>query len=434
MIASLDDWGMMSIDNTIPEMLQLEEENNEAKKNPFFSLYSNSKNRIIAGIYNLYRNYPSGSCQFTESPIFMKGSRYNINSRNGLIDRESQVAIYKEDFRSILWLSYRRDFPRLSPSNITTDLGWGCMLRTGQMMLAQVLQILLLGKDWVANEENTFQLPYRKILMWFSDSPRRSCPYSIHNIVYHNKLIHGSLTQKDDVTNWFAPTVIAKVLKHLVRGHSPKNLLMYVPDDPVIYTEQVETLCRTLPSKWEAPPPVNGDLVDFWRPLFIMIPLRLGLDRLNPIYNHPLLALFQLPQSVGIIGGKPRQSLYFVAAQDEDLIYLDPHIVQPTIVMEDPAFSAQTFHCSTPQKINIKEIDPSLAIGFLCKNRVEFYEFCAYAQKHLESLFMIVYGNNPHYEDSEILEDSLDDYQYIPSDKDNPKDDDFFDEEDLVVL
>jgi len=46
--------------------------------------------------------------------------------------------------------------------------------------------------------------------------------------------------------------------------------------------------------------------------------------------------LFTFPQSVGIAGGRPSSSYYFVASQANSLFYLDPHFTRPAIPLEIP--------------------------------------------------------------------------------------------------
>lgn len=50
---------------------------------------------------------------------------------------------------------------------------------------------------------------------------------------------------------------------------------------------------------------------------------------MNPAYLPQLTAALRWPQSLGIVGGRPGSSLYFLGHQGEDaLLYLDPHAVQ----------------------------------------------------------------------------------------------------------
>jgi len=113
-----------------------------------------------------------------------------------------------------------------------------------------------------------------------------------------------------------------------------------------------------------------------WRPVLLLVPLRLGLEQLNAEYVPCLQAMFELPQSLGIIGGRPRRSHYFVGCQGDQLLYLDPHEVQPALSAQEPALAS----CHFPHIIRttpLREIDPSLALGFLCKSKAEVDDLCS---------------------------------------------------------
>ena len=53
--------------------------------------------------------------------------------------------ILKSRAKSFFKFTYRRDFPAMIPYAITTDSGWGCMIRVAQMMMAEILKRVHLG-------------------------------------------------------------------------------------------------------------------------------------------------------------------------------------------------------------------------------------------------------------------------------------------------
>lgn len=50
------------------------------------------------------------------------------------------------DFRSRFHFTYRKGFPRIAPTLLSTDLGWGCMLRSGQSLIAEAFSRCRFGR------------------------------------------------------------------------------------------------------------------------------------------------------------------------------------------------------------------------------------------------------------------------------------------------
>ena len=124
---------------------------------------------------------------------------------------------FERDFQSRIWLTYRRGFPEMGSSGVTSDCGWGCMLRSGQMMLAQALVLHWLGRDWRLTSSAGLDLNpgerwqserlYRAIIAVFADSAdSRAAPLSLHNMV---RL--GQCSGKGP-GDWFGPHTVAHLL------------------------------------------------------------------------------------------------------------------------------------------------------------------------------------------------------------------------------
>jgi len=125
-------------------------------------------------------------------------------------------------------------------------------------------------------------------------------------------------------------------------------------------------------------PVVEGD----WTPVLLLIPLRLGRDRFNAAYTDGLRAVLAGADdtkgcvTVGVIGGRPRHSLYFVGVQDEALIHLDPHLVQDRVDMRPSDFPLSSYHCRQPRKLAMARMDPSCCLGVYCETRAAFETWC----------------------------------------------------------
>jgi hypothetical protein len=114
--------------------------------------------------------------------------------------------------------------------------------------------------------------------------------------------------------------------------------------------------------------------------VLIVVTLRLGLDELTEMYREPLRAMLSWPQSLGAVGGRVNESVYFVGHQGDNMVYLDPHYVQPAATLDtDESFvdRMESFVCHEPKTMSLDSVNPSLALGLLCTSRAELLDLFA---------------------------------------------------------
>ncbi|PTB66079.1 protease required for autophagy [Trichoderma citrinoviride] len=286
---------------------------------------------------------------------------------------------FTEDMAAKFWMTYRSGFepipksadPRATsalsfsvrikstltdPTGFSSDSGWGCMIRSGQSLLATTIATLQLGRDWRRGQN---QQEERKIISMFADDPR--APFSIHNFVRHGATACGKFPGE-----WFGPSATAQCIQALTSS-SGLPLQVYSPNDGQdVYEDSFMKVAKP-------------DDQDF-RPTLILIRTRLGIDKITPIYWEPLIAALQMPQSVGIAGGRPSSSHYFVGSQGSYLFYLDPHHTRKAIPYHEDVANytdedIDSCHTSRLRRLHVKEMDPSMLIGFLIRSESDWADW-----------------------------------------------------------
>lgn len=233
---------------------------------------------------------------------------------------------FKRDFSTRLWMTYREKFPLMNDSNYTSDCGWGCMIRSGQMLLAEALVRHFLGRGWRFEPETMItttsyeEAMHRRIIRWFGDVKSKNCPFSIHNLVQIGKEIGKK------PGDWYGPNSVAHVIRTAVRkaaleNADLENLNVYVAKDCAVYLQDIYDECvvneKIAKAPWKKGEHSTGESSQgtHWKSLILLVSLRLGTERLNQIYGDCLKAMLSLDYCIGIIGGRPRHSLYFVGYQ-----------------------------------------------------------------------------------------------------------------------
>jgi cysteine protease ATG4 len=400
----------------------------------------------------------------------------------------------KQYQESLFWFTYRYDFTQIKPYHITTDAGWGCMLRSAQMLLAHALRVHFSQshRHWCTvtnnsnnkNSSNQYNNNTQQLLTWFLDMPSTNrCFYSLHNMCAAGLAKYQVLPGE-----WYGPGTACYVLRDLVTMHQEQQpatplFRVHVATEGTVYRQTIEDLMtrdgmaklslRQREQHGPSPPAVENDnsttLFPLSHPLFdpllspviattestnnkstcppvptgislewdtsllLMVPLRLGLDHFHPDYVQSLARTFALPQSVGVLGGRPRGARWFFGAYADGskILGLDPHTVQPALSMSQlqhvlnkdgnnstknlPIEYLESVHTPYPETIDLIRMDPSIALGFYCRTGKDLKEL-EQSLRHIvsdgsddvlslpELVTFMEYA--PNYEDGGILSES----------------------------
>jgi len=352
---------------------------------------------------------------YGESPIHLIGGNRFRQNDFYLVSDDGGVTTHphfeRQLRRTLLWFTYRSGFPPIATTHFTSDAGWGCMHRSGQMLLGAVLLRHLLptfpstsfplcsssSTPAVASTSYDAHPPsddlspkvLRKIIGLFADRP--DAPFSLHSIA-------GA--SRKEVGEWLGPSMVAHALRDLMEEHQPldRPLCISVARDLLVCVDQVyaeigrAAAAHSISSSVERKPvpkphdeekerttekngSVEGGVA--WVPLLLVIPVRLGLsDLIDACYQTNLLSMYQDPHFMGVIGGRPRASLFFVGAQDDNVLYLDPHTVQLAVDTGSDEFPIESYLVSSLQTMPLRNLDSSMALAFYFETKAEFELFC----------------------------------------------------------
>ncbi|KAI3404864.2 ATG4 [Candida oxycetoniae] len=357
-------------------------------------------------------NEQASNRSFCELPSQSSSARNNFV----VLGKEFDNAVDAKDrVSSLLWMSYRCGFEPIPKSedgpkpifffssivfnkqtlnnlknlkslldneNFTSDAGWGCMIRTSQNLLANTMLKLAKSKqeekkekqnkaeddkkqnevddkkqNEVDDKKQRDKEIFSQIIALFQDNIKS--PFSLHNFI---RVVSGSPLQIKP-GQWFGPNAASASIKKLTAEQNEKNdadslvpvPFVYVSENCDLYDDEIEEIFQKEK-----------------KPLLLLFPIRLGIDQVNKYYHDSILQLLASEYSVGIAGGKPSSSFYFLGYEnDDELIYLDPHSPQ---MVEEP-INTNSYHVTEYSKLNIEMLDPSMMIGILVKTMAEYQSF-----------------------------------------------------------
>ncbi|MEQ2171599.1 Cysteine protease atg4b [Goodea atripinnis] len=158
----------------------------------------------------------------TSEPVWILGKEYNA-----LTEKDEILS----DVTSRLWFTYRKNFQPIGGTGPTSDTGWGCMLRCGQMILGEALMCRHLGRDWRWARDQKQREEYISILNAFID--KKDSYYSIHQIA------QMGVGEGKPIGQWYGPNTVAQVLKKLAVFDTWSRLVVHVAMDNTVIIEEI---------------------------------------------------------------------------------------------------------------------------------------------------------------------------------------------------
>lgn len=336
--------------------------------------------------------------------------KYNITN-------EFDIDKFNEKISSLIFISYRNNFPKIKVKDskgeqLTSDCGWGCIIRACQMLFARALYKLFKKKfnsktESILNHAlfyfleypfnftempNTFSSIISKYLSILYSDPNNdsniiyeiksvSSPFAIQNICSVGTLFN-KLPGK-----YYSDIHIPHIFNEINKEFNAITNLAILPFQIVIDKSKVIEDCFT-PIDTEHPSDLifidsnhanhdqnsimfNNKKYYFTKAGLIFISVRLGIKLISPEYFHSIKKMFECKELMGVVGGKGVYAYYFFGHNNDHLLYLDPHFNQEAV----SRVSIDSFSSYHPKKIfyiKFTELNPALMFGFLFKNINEY--------------------------------------------------------------
>lgn len=307
-------------------------------------------------------------------------------------------------WESYFWFSYRKGFTaKLGDTILSSDAGFGCMVRACQGILGEALKRCLLPSTFELEDRYDLK-EYRDILEMFADDGHSR--FGIHSIFRRGVQFGVPIGQ------CFGPSVISRILKEIIIENLedlPFSCVLLKDGSCFFHREE---LYRSL---------VVG------KALLILLPIQLGIDFLDPEYDSVVRGILKHPNSLGLAGGhggnqwfssKSRykrtmktlvgsrtgrayhvlgveesidghghsdsysrrhncadngnQSSPNINTEDEfNLLYLDPHEIREVPASLDEAIINREYHTKGMGVMPIGQLNPSILFAFLVNNKDE---------------------------------------------------------------
>ena len=315
---------------------------------------------------------------------------YNPNNEKGLKE-------FNKNLNKILLMTYRSKYRRQinikNKYEYNSDCGWGCMIRSSQMIFARMLYKIFkqiyknqydLGLDSYINKLKLFlkekieKNQYKK-----SEIQSIDPPFSIHKICIIGEIFGRTCGE------WFSDFELPDIYEII------NTTFNIIPNLSIMHFNTNIEINKILEKCFEKEnDDKNPNL--FKNNYFIInqnekyklkkmgaifVSVRLGISMISPEYFPSIKKLFECRQFLGFIGGKADSASYFFGYCDDSLLYLDPHLNQQSDSYLDDK-TKDTYINKTVFELDFKSLQCAFTAGFLFRNLNEFSKLIDFLKKY----------------------------------------------------
>ena len=369
--------------------------------------------------YNFVTFNTDFSCQPNQR-ITIFGKHYDTNN-------QSQIESMYNKINSLLYFSYKKNFPFIQNKKngtfCSSDSGWGCMIRSCQMILSRAIYKLFKRPNNQYKKFESKEDIILETLYWFLEYPfsRESCPKSfryyiekamkVHkqdNVNYIVKNISSvypafgikaicSIGEIFDKTagEWFSDVNLPKIFDIINEEFCAfPDVKIFSFISTIKKYDIIENCFTTNASKALSKDDeclkYNDKIYYLSKCGIIFISTRLGLSEISDIYYPSIMKLFECRQCLGFVGGKNNSAHYFIGHDGKNnLLFLDPHYALESISNNFQKTNLEnTFLTNkTPYQLDISKLNCAFTAVFLFRTCKEFKNLEAWLKAYIKSPF-----------------------------------------------
>jgi cysteine protease ATG4 len=369
--------------------------------------------------------------------------KYNLISLNYKFypDEKSIIHIFNKSYSPInvdfmnqkleqlIYITYRNNYkPQVNSKNksiYNSDCGWGCMIRSSQMILARAIYKIFKYEEGLKHKKIDKKNLIKKVIYFFLDNDLKLSendkenshkyfgmnnyisklkdynkknkrkkgeiyafepPFSIQKICILGELFGRTCGE------WFSDFDLPKIFNLINEYFNVfPRVIIHHYNSNLSLNDFMINCAKEITKENEKYAIYDKKKYIFDKICIIFISIRLGLQSISEEYFPSIKKLFNCKEFLGFVGGRVQSASYFFGYINNDLLFMDPHYNQSSIKdLEIEGIS--TYMNKTIYTLPLTNLQTALTLGFLLRNNeefIDFLKFCNLISKDENSAFYI---------------------------------------------